>query len=609
MIKRVAFTIIIGVTCAFLGAGINYLIDSSMLKNDPLSYLNRVSQFEISGRGSLTDTEREMLRYQLLSEYNEGDGSSGAIIEQFMQRNISSGAVLSGFIGIIACVVILLKKPKLKIKIISIIALVTIIGVLPIVMKVSTQDIKIDESRLLTTHIREDQNSGEKKYNSIADAYSESKVEDDNWNIIRNMIENGADVNVLNKQGGSMLASAIFWKHYDIAELMINKGANPNVNGNDKLSPLYQSICAQEYDLVELFIEKGADVNIKNSDLYEKTPLHAAVEIEDEYIVELLLENGADATIKDTAGNTPYYYALQKNNEEICKLFTKKSDTNEQISEIMNEDINKNLFIYVNKGDTDKVKQLINAGININAQDSNGDTLLHIYTQGLDAEMVRLLLENGADINIKNKDGVLPIQLIEFLNFDSYKDRQNEIQRIYAQLSNSDDLGTLQYKNQQYDKACSLLKDKRYTEAISTFTELEDYKDSQDKIAKINEYVNAQDLFSRKCYETAAEIFGKLGDFEDSPEMLKESLYKYAYDLYDHNYNADSYDKAINIFTKLGDYKDSRDGIKACKYQLANLAYNSGDYENAYKIFTEIPDYKDSSTYFIKKCLEHINKN
>jgi tetratricopeptide (TPR) repeat protein len=80
-----------------------------------------------------------------------------------------------------------------------------------------------------------------------------------------------------------------------------------------------------------------------------------------------------------------------------------------------------------------------------------------------------------------------------------------------------------------YNNAVKLMEDGSYDEAIAAFTELENYKDSANKIEECN-------------------------------ELIKETAYNNAVKLMENG----NYDEAISAFTELGNYKDSADKIEAC---------------------------------------------
>lgn len=55
------------------------------------------------------------------------------------------------------------------------------------------------------------------------------------------------------------------------------------------------------------------------------------------------------------------------------------------------------------------LKDLIDSGLNVNEQDSEGNTYLHHYISKGDSVMVDLLCQAGADASIKNIYGKAPV--------------------------------------------------------------------------------------------------------------------------------------------------------------------------------------------------------
>ncbi len=132
--------------------------------------------------------------------------------------------------------------------------------------------------------------------------------------------------------------------------------------------------------------------------------------------------------------------------------------------------------------------------------------------------------------------------------------------------------------------------------------------DEQDTINKEN-YEKAVSLFKSKKYEEALEMFEKISFYKDSSEYIKncntkiiEIKYQSAVNLM----NEGNYDEAIKKFELISEFKDSKTLINECKYKKAKKFYDTNDLVNSYKLFMEIKTYKDSST-FIDDILKNIN--
>ena len=120
--------------------------------------------------------------------------------------------------------------------------------------------------------------------------------------MMRLLLNNGADVNKLDDAREAPLHIAARRKMYKVIELLLAQGANPNLQGRDGntalhlavLCPLYPYGESETIDIIELLIRGGANVNARNHK--GKTPLGLiAMEDHDLYnrMAELLRNRGA----------------------------------------------------------------------------------------------------------------------------------------------------------------------------------------------------------------------------------------------------------------------------------------------------------------------------
>lgn len=145
-------------------------------------------------------------------------------------------------------------------------------------------------------------------------------VEVGEYDVVKFLIERGADVNLAGGQQRPPLHRAIKFDQGDIAELLIEAGADVNLVNHISMPPLHYAIEANHGRMVELLIEGGADVNLARRNW--KPPLHYAVEVDKANIVELLIERGADVNLISHV-QSPLHYEVQLDRMDIVELLVK----------------------------------------------------------------------------------------------------------------------------------------------------------------------------------------------------------------------------------------------------------------------------------------------
>ncbi|XP_043923361.1 protein phosphatase 1 regulatory subunit 16A [Protopterus annectens] len=187
----------------------------------------------------------------------------------------------------------------------------------------------------------------------------------------------------------------------DIEEVkhLLQNGVSPDLYNEDGLTALHQC-CIDDYeDLVKLLLESGVNVNICDSELW--TPLHAAATCGHTHLVELLIEQGADLLAVNADGNMPY---------DLCE----DDATLDCIENAMAAQGITQEKIELARGATEQrmiadIKRLIESGSDVNAQDDQGTTLLHISAANGYFQAVELLLEHKARVNVKDIDSWEPL--------------------------------------------------------------------------------------------------------------------------------------------------------------------------------------------------------
>ncbi|XP_028395304.1 uncharacterized protein LOC114519378 [Dendronephthya gigantea] len=227
--------------------------------------------------------------------------------------------------------------------------------------------------------------------------------------IVKYLVVKGADVNGKKKKGLTVLHSAVTEGKLEIVKYLVEKGAD--VNGKKKTGGLFCTLLLLKLSLkylkqilvvvqcCTLPLLKSVDVNAKDTDGW--TVLHSAVTEGTLEIVKYLVQKGADLNGKKTNGSTVLHSAVAKGNLEIVKyLVEHDGDVNGRDTDGWTV-----LHSAITDGTLEIVKFLVEKGADINGKNTNGWTVLHsAVTEGA-LEIIKCLVEKGADVNGKDTNG------------------------------------------------------------------------------------------------------------------------------------------------------------------------------------------------------------
>lgn len=146
--------------------------------------------------------------------------------------------------------------------------------------------------------------------------------------------------------------------------------------------------------------------------------------------------------------------------------------------------------------------------------------------------------------------------------------------------------------NEQFDTAITLLQEKKYTDAKSTFELLNGKKSSNIYI----QYCNARIALSENRFDDAKKIFedmtpdaSKIG-LNNIEDLKKECVYQKAI----YYYNKGEWQTAIDVIIPVIKYSNSAEYYEKCQYRLADMDYESGDYYKALEKFNTIASYDNA---------------
>ncbi|MDC7235830.1 MAG: ankyrin repeat domain-containing protein [Spirochaetales bacterium] len=215
------------------------------------------------------------------------------------------------------------------------------------------------------------------------------------------LLRAGADVNKTDNNGNTALHEIVYWNSLNLAELLIDSGADLNRKNLLGRSPFYEAVINGDFEMCSYLIKQGADLETRDNS--GKTPLFETIISGNPALMELLVSQGSSIQKRDNQGNTPLHAAVIVDNTEAVEyLFN------------LNADIfatNKNnaspLTLVIRKG-----SEYVDAFMtleNINARDNNGNTALHIAAaMKASVGTLQVLIDKGGDKEARNNKGQRP---------------------------------------------------------------------------------------------------------------------------------------------------------------------------------------------------------
>lgn len=252
------------------------------------------------------------------------------------------------------------------------------------------------------------------EYPKSVEEYLEEKV---------NFIKGGGDVNAQDRYGRTVLMYSAHYDNITVSKFLIDNGADVKILDNDNKSALYFASIHRRLDIMHLLhvadnsmtFDLAITFNdlervkqfIKGKDKYDVG--YALIEASEGGFIDIakfLIEAGADVNTIGYNDDTALLSATSLRRTNIIELLIDAgADINAQ------DDSDTVLSNAASRGYTDIVEILIKLGVNLNTQHGydNNTSLMEASMRGY-TKTVEQLLKGGADFTISNKEGKTALQ-------------------------------------------------------------------------------------------------------------------------------------------------------------------------------------------------------
>jgi ankyrin repeat protein len=131
------------------------------------------------------------------------------------------------------------------------------------------------------------------------------------------LLNNGANLNNVTKLGTPLL-SAVQQNFIEMVKLLVERGADVNLQNENGTTPLIKACFNEFFEIAKYLVENNADIN--RSDKEGFTPLMFAAGKGNEKLSEYLIDRSADINSENRDGITALFLAASGSYEESTKL-------------------------------------------------------------------------------------------------------------------------------------------------------------------------------------------------------------------------------------------------------------------------------------------------
>lgn len=236
----------------------------------------------------------------------------------------------------------------------------------------------------------------------------------------------GANANDVAASGASALVVALYSGNRALARFLLDNGASPNA-ADAGYSAMHVAILLGDGEFVNALLDHGANPNVElekptaarrasgdptlRPAMVGASPLWLAARLGQPQTMKALLAHGADPHFVKSLGSPWVIQAAESNGRPLpepgrvtvlmAALSTENRRRGPQAGAQAESSADGPLI--------EAVRLMVDAGVDVNAADEDGDTALHRAARMRSNPVVQLLVEKGARLDVKNKFAETPL--------------------------------------------------------------------------------------------------------------------------------------------------------------------------------------------------------
>ena len=224
-----------------------------------------------------------------------------------------------------------------------------------------------------------------------------------NWESMRVLLSEGADVNAATADGTTVLHWATYWDDVEAVRLLIAEGADPGAATDLGATPLWNASLNGSAEIAGMLLVGGADPNAVL--LLGETVVMTAARSGATSVVEQLLAAGADPNVGAARGQTALMWATAQGHSAVVEMLL-----------AYDADVHARTDVWSELHKTDP-QQASHADYQVWIQQGGNSPLMFAARAG-DRASVELMIGAGADVNVESAYGISATTLAAHSNHD-----------------------------------------------------------------------------------------------------------------------------------------------------------------------------------------------
>ncbi|KAK9876233.1 hypothetical protein WA026_012534 [Henosepilachna vigintioctopunctata] len=254
--------------------------------------------------------------------------------------------------------------------------------------------------------------------------------------VVELLVNHCCVLDSVDAENRTALRAAAWSGHEEIVKILLRRGASVNLTDHEGRTALIAAAYMGHNEIVEHLLEAGADINHADAD--GRTALSVAALCAPRSpgvnVVQTLLERGASVDHEDKEGMTPLLVASFEGHRDVCEILLE----NEADVDHTDHSGRSPLWAAASMGHAPVVALLLFWGCCIDSMDSEGRTVLSVAAAQGCVEVVKQLLDRGLDEQHRDNSGWTPLH---YSAFEGHQDVCETLLEAGARVDETDNEG------------------------------------------------------------------------------------------------------------------------------------------------------------------------